>query len=44
VQDYAAKTCYEAMLDPSSHEAMVSVGAYVLGEFGHLIANDPNST
>lgn len=22
---------------------MVQVGAYVLGEFGHLIANDPNS-
>jgi AP-2 complex subunit alpha len=44
VQDYAAKTCYEALLDPISHEAMVSVGAYILGEFGHLIANDPNST
>ena len=25
----------------SGHEAMVKVGAYVLGEFGHLIANDP---
>eukprot|EP00049_Salpingoeca_infusionum_P018290 m.356545 g.356545 ORF g.356545 m.356545 type:complete len:909 (-) comp17570_c0_seq1:280-3006(-) len=44
VQDYAAKTCYEALLDPSAHEAMVNVGSYVLGEYGHLIANDPNST
>jgi AP-2 complex subunit alpha len=23
VQDYAAKTCFEALLDPSCHEAMV---------------------
>ena len=23
---------------------MIKVGAYVLGEFGHLIANDPSST
>eukprot|EP00730_Choanoeca_flexa_P015651 TRINITY_DN7233_c0_g1_i2.p1 TRINITY_DN7233_c0_g1~~TRINITY_DN7233_c0_g1_i2.p1 ORF type:complete len:903 (+),score=315.87 TRINITY_DN7233_c0_g1_i2:51-2759(+) len=43
VQDYAAKTGYEALLDPSAHEAMVNVGGYILGEFGHLIANDPNS-
>ncbi|EGD77446.1 adaptor protein complex AP-2 [Salpingoeca rosetta] len=44
VQDYAAKTCFEALLDPAVHEAMVNVGGYVLGEFGHLIANDPNSS
>ena len=43
VQAYAAKTCYEALLDPSAQECMVCVGGYVLGEFGHLIANDPNS-
>ena len=43
-QDHATKTCFEALLDPSCHEAMVKVGAYVLGEFGHLIANDPLST
>lgn len=43
VQDYAAKTCYEALLDPSAHENMIGMGGYVLGEFGHLIANDPNS-
>jgi AP-2 complex subunit alpha len=44
VQDYAAKTCFEAILDPSAHEAMISVAGYILGEFGHLIANDPNSS
>lgn len=41
VQDHAARICFEALLDPTCHEAMVKVGAYVLGEFGHLIANDP---
>lgn len=41
VQEFAARVCYQAMLDLSCHEAMVKVGAYVLGEFGHLIANDP---
>eukprot|EP00729_Bicosta_minor_P014214 gene14214-35281_t len=44
VQSHAAKVCYQAMLDPSVHEAMIKVGAYVLGEFGHLVANDPSST
>eukprot|EP01147_Barroeca_monosierra_P004171 gene4171-6518_t len=44
VQDYATKTCYESLLDPAAHEAMVNVAGYVLGEFGHLIANDPNSS
>eukprot|EP00047_Mylnosiga_fluctuans_P003028 m.227075 g.227075 ORF g.227075 m.227075 type:complete len:899 (-) comp11528_c0_seq1:49-2745(-) len=44
VQDYAAKTCYEALLNPAAHETMVVVGAYVLGEYGNLIANDPNSS
>ncbi len=33
----------QALLNPAAHETMVVVGAYVLGEFGHLIANDPNS-
>eukprot|EP00043_Microstomoeca_roanoka_P007809 m.75530 g.75530 ORF g.75530 m.75530 type:complete len:907 (-) comp13986_c2_seq1:93-2813(-) len=44
VQDYAAKTCYEALLDPAVHESMINVAGYVIGEFGHLIANDPNSS
>lgn len=43
VQGHAAKTVFQAMLDPSCHENMVKVGAYILGEFGHLIANDPGS-
>lgn len=41
VQTFAARISYQALLDLSCHEAMVKVGAYVLGEFGHLIANDP---
>eukprot|EP00040_Diaphanoeca_grandis_P034102 m.210097 g.210097 ORF g.210097 m.210097 type:complete len:904 (-) comp33062_c0_seq1:61-2772(-) len=41
VQDFSARVCFQSLLDLSSHEAMVKVGAYVLGEFGHLIANDP---
>jgi AP-2 complex subunit alpha len=32
------------LLDPICREATVVVGAYVLGEYGHLIANDPNSS
>ena len=44
VQDYAAKTSFEALLDPICRETMVVVGSYVLGEFGHLIANDPLSS
>jgi AP-2 complex subunit alpha len=44
VQSHAARTVYQAMIDPSVHEAMIKVGAYILGEFGHLIANDPSST
>mmetsp|Transcript_24169 Transcript_24169/g.63073 ORF Transcript_24169/g.63073 Transcript_24169/m.63073 type:complete len:616 (-) Transcript_24169:48-1895(-) len=41
VQAHAAKSCFEELLKPTCHEAMVKVGAYILGEFGHLIANDP---
>eukprot|EP00051_Salpingoeca_urceolata_P005467 m.73468 g.73468 ORF g.73468 m.73468 type:complete len:888 (+) comp14353_c0_seq1:289-2952(+) len=44
VQDYASKICFEALLDPAAHDAMICVGGYVLGEFGHLIANDPVSS
>lgn len=40
-QAHAVHMCFEAILDASCHEAMVKVAAYVLGEFGHLIANDP---
>jgi AP-2 complex subunit alpha len=33
----------QALSNPPCHETMVKVGAYILGEFGHLIANDPRS-
>ena len=44
VQDYAAKTCFEALLDPCCHPTMVDLGSYVIGEFGCLIANSPVSS
>jgi len=44
VQSHAARVTFSAMLDPAAHENLVKVGTYVLGEFGHLIANDPSST
>jgi len=44
VQFHSARLCFQAMCNPACHEAMIKVGAYVLGEFGHLIANDPAST
>lgn len=44
VQQHSSRICFQALLDPSCHENMVKVCTYVLGEFGHLIANDPAST
>nr|CAG4651585.1 EOG090X0109 [Triops cancriformis] len=44
VQGYAAKTCFEALQAPACHENMVKVGAYILGEFGNLIAGDQRSS
>nr|CAG4646035.1 EOG090X0109 [Macrothrix elegans] len=44
VQGYAAKTVFEALQAPACHENMVKVGAYVLGEFGNLIAGDQRSS
>ncbi|KAA0198951.1 AP-2 complex subunit alpha [Fasciolopsis buskii] len=43
IQGYAAKTVFEALQAPACHENMVKVGAYILGEFGNLIAGDPRS-
>ena len=39
-----ALVLFQALLDPLCRETMVIVGGYILGEFGHLIANDPNSS
>nr|CAG4643716.1 EOG090X0109 [Lepidurus arcticus] len=44
VQGYSAKTCFEALQAPACHENMVKVGAYILGEFGNLIAGDQRSS
>ncbi|CAL8070129.1 unnamed protein product [Calicophoron daubneyi] len=44
IQGYAAKTVFEALQAPACHENMVKVGAYILGEFGNLIAGDPRSS
>ncbi|TGZ57306.1 hypothetical protein CRM22_009954 [Opisthorchis felineus] len=44
IQGYAAKTVFEALQAPACHENMVKVGAYVLGEFGNLIAGDERSS
>ncbi|KAK2712256.1 AP-2 complex subunit alpha-like isoform X1 [Artemia franciscana] len=43
VQGYAAKTVFEALQAQACHENMVKVGAYILGEFGNLIAGDQRS-
>ncbi|KJE94764.1 adaptin [Capsaspora owczarzaki ATCC 30864] len=44
VQDYATKVVFDALCSPYCHETMVKVGGYLLGEFGHLIANNPRAT
>eukprot|EP01134_Creolimax_fragrantissima_P005993 CFRG5993T1 len=43
VQEYACRVCFQALNSLPVHETMVKVGGYILGEFGHLIANDPTS-
>ncbi|BGP29605.1 hypothetical protein JCM10296v2_001344 [Rhodotorula toruloides] len=41
LQEYAARKVFEVLLKPSVHENLIKVGAYVLGEYGHLIADEP---
>ncbi|TFK77097.1 Adaptor protein complex AP-2 alpha subunit [Pluteus cervinus] len=41
LQEYAAKVVLEHLKAPTAHESMVKVGGYILGEYGHLIANEP---
>jgi len=43
IQEYAAKTVLQALKRSECHETGVKVGGYILGEFGHLIADHPNS-
>ncbi|KAL4243520.1 AP-2 complex subunit alpha [Abortiporus biennis] len=41
LQPYAARSVFQYLKSPSSHESLVKVGGYILGEYGHLIANEP---
>ncbi|WVQ79744.1 hypothetical protein IAT38_001844 [Cryptococcus sp. DSM 104549] len=40
VQEYAVRAVYQHLQATACHENMIRVGGYILGEFGHLIAND----
>lgn len=39
-QPYASKVAFHYLQAPTAHEKLVKPAAYILGEFGHLIAND----
>ncbi|KAK9471226.1 Adaptor protein complex AP-2 alpha subunit [Dipodascopsis tothii] len=41
LQPYAAQIIVDYLRGPSYYEALVKIGAYVLGEFGHLIVDTP---
>jgi AP-2 complex subunit alpha len=41
LQKYAAIKMFDVMKTKSLHEAMIKIGAYVLSEFGYLIADEP---
>ncbi|KAL7422361.1 hypothetical protein Q5752_003007 [Cryptotrichosporon argae] len=41
LQQYAAGAVFSHLQATSVHETMIKVGGYILGEFGHLIANEP---
>lgn len=40
LQVYAAKNSLQYIRQDHCHETLVKIGAYILGEFGHLIAED----
>jgi AP-2 complex subunit alpha len=40
LQVYAAQTILQYVKQEHGHETLVKIGAYILGEFGHLIAED----
>ncbi|KAF9579782.1 hypothetical protein BGW38_003829, partial [Lunasporangiospora selenospora] len=44
LQEYAAKMVLHYMQSPHCHENMLKVGGYILGEYGHLIANLPGAS
>jgi AP-2 complex subunit alpha len=40
LQQYTARVVVEYLKAPTAHESLVKVAGYVLGEYGHLIANE----
>ncbi|KAA8912378.1 hypothetical protein TRICI_003495 [Trichomonascus ciferrii] len=42
LQAYAARNVFSYLKSTSCHENMVKIGGYILGEYGHLIADEPN--
>ncbi|RKF59499.1 AP-2 complex subunit alpha-2, partial [Erysiphe neolycopersici] len=42
LQVYAAQNILQFVKTDYCHETLVKIGGYILGEFGHLIAEDPN--
>ncbi|CAD6884330.1 unnamed protein product [Tilletia laevis] len=44
VQEYTVTKLLEHLKSPACHENLIKVGAFLLGEFGHLVANEPGST
>ncbi|KAE8233366.1 hypothetical protein CF326_g1591 [Tilletia indica] len=44
VQEYTVTKLLEHLKSPACHENLIRVGAFLLGEFGHLVANEPGST
>ncbi|RKP08325.1 hypothetical protein THASP1DRAFT_2503, partial [Thamnocephalis sphaerospora] len=41
---YAARICFRALSETACHETALKVGGYILGEFGHLISEEPGSS
>lgn len=41
LQEYAARRVFEVLLKPTVHENLIKVAAYILGEYGHLVADEP---
>eukprot|EP01132_Coremiostelium_polycephalum_P002027 gene2027-2494_t len=44
IQTYAASTVFNALQSRNCHETLIKVGGYILGEFGHLITDHPQSS
>jgi len=44
IQKYASVKMFDLLQIPSLHENIVKIAAYVLSEFGHLIADMPGKT